>query len=54
MYTDQLHHVDQLHYVDGQLLAAVQERVPLSPRPFADVARSLDVPESLVLDRLGR
>ncbi|MGD0540093.1 MAG: Lrp/AsnC family transcriptional regulator [Tepidisphaeraceae bacterium] len=52
MYTDQLHPVDQLHDVDGQLLAAVQEQVPLSPRPFADIARSLEVPESLVLDRL--
>ncbi|MGD0768786.1 MAG: Lrp/AsnC family transcriptional regulator [Tepidisphaeraceae bacterium] len=41
------------HDVDGQLLAAVQEQVPLSPRPFADIARNLDLPESLVLDRLG-
>jgi len=38
--------------VDEQLLAAVQEEVPLSPRPFADIARNLDLPESQVLDRL--
>jgi DNA-binding Lrp family transcriptional regulator len=38
--------------VDEQLLAAVQEEVPLSPRPFADIARNLDLPESEVLDRL--
>ena len=41
------------HDVDGPLLAAVQEQVPLSPRPFAAVARNLGLPESLVLDRLG-
>jgi DNA-binding Lrp family transcriptional regulator len=39
--------------VDEQLLAAVQEEVPLSRRPFADIARNLDLPESLVLERLG-
>ncbi|MGD0463871.1 MAG: Lrp/AsnC family transcriptional regulator [Tepidisphaeraceae bacterium] len=52
MYTDQLHDADLLQAVDGQLLAAMQEQVPLSPRPFAAVARSLNLPESLVLERL--
>lgn len=42
-----------LHNVDRQLLASVQEQVPLSPRPFADVARSLNLPESVMLDRLS-
>jgi DNA-binding Lrp family transcriptional regulator len=44
---------DLLHDVDRQLLAAVQEQVPLSPRPFAALARRLGIPESLVLERLN-
>jgi DNA-binding Lrp family transcriptional regulator len=38
--------------VDKQLLAAVQVEVPLSVRPYAEIAEQLELPQSLVLDRL--
>jgi DNA-binding Lrp family transcriptional regulator len=53
MYNESLMSAPPAHDADEQLLAAVQEQVPLSPRPFADIARNLDLPESLVLERLG-
>jgi len=52
MFNETLMFAPPARDVDEQLLAAVQEEVPLSPRPFADIARDLDLPESQVLDRL--
>ena len=43
---------NSLREVDRQILAAVQEQVPFSPRPYAAIAGRLDLPESLVLERL--
>jgi DNA-binding Lrp family transcriptional regulator len=39
--------------IDSTLLDLVQEEIPLVPRPYAELARRLDVAEELVLDRLS-
>jgi len=38
--------------IDAQLLATVQERIPLLPRPYAQIAAELDLPEAVVIDRI--
>jgi DNA-binding Lrp family transcriptional regulator len=42
-----------LQELDTQLLATVQEQVPLSARPYAAIAAALDAPETLVTERLA-
>lgn len=38
----------------GSLIAAIQDGLPLTPRPYADIAARLGVPEEAVLHELGR
>jgi DNA-binding Lrp family transcriptional regulator len=40
--------------VDDRLLAAIEDGIPLSPRPFADVGRTLALSEAEVIGRLQR
>jgi DNA-binding Lrp family transcriptional regulator len=40
--------------VDDRLLAAIEDGIPLSPRPFADVGRTLALSEAEVIRRLQR
>jgi DNA-binding Lrp family transcriptional regulator len=40
--------------VDRDLLAALERGLPVTPEPFAEIGRRLDIPESEVLDRLHR
>ena len=37
---------------DATLIAAIQDGLPLTPRPYADVARQLDWSEDAVVDRI--
>jgi DNA-binding Lrp family transcriptional regulator len=39
--------------IDNRLLAAVQERIPLAPRPYAEIAGALGVAESTVMERIS-
>ncbi|HTW95208.1 MAG TPA: hypothetical protein VMD30_10465 [Tepidisphaeraceae bacterium] len=38
--------------IDTALLDLVQQEIPLAARPYAEIARRLDIPERLVLERL--
>ena len=38
---------------DMQLLSAVQDGFPITPRPFFDLGRALGLPEAEVIERLA-
>lgn len=44
----------RLDALDQRLLNDYQQRFPLTPEPFRDLAETLDIPEAEVLDRLTR
>jgi DNA-binding Lrp family transcriptional regulator len=44
----------RLDNLDRQLLEIIQRQIPLSPRPYQEIALELGIGETEVLDRIGR
>jgi len=42
-----------IEHIDRKLLGAIQDGLPLTPRPYADVGKTLGISEDEVIERLG-